>query len=82
VVAVSSTRMIVQCEGEHKGAVDASGFECLQQLTQIGGLTGLVAGVLTVQPNRCTGVLVVLDDLQAVSAPVARTVVAGRAGSS
>lgn len=74
-IPVGPVHMVVQREGEHERAVDAAGVECLQQLTHIGGLTRLVPGIVTVQPDR--PVLVVLDDLQTESAPIAGTLVAG-----
>jgi hypothetical protein len=72
-------QVAVECEGEHEGAVDASGLEDLQQLEQVPGLALLVTDVLAVQPDRHAGGLVVVDDLQAASAPVARAAVGGGA---
>lgn len=78
-VSVGAVRETVEREGKHEGAVDALGLEDLQHLAQVGGLTLLVSDVLAVQPGRRAGFRVVLDNLQAASAPVARAVAGGRA---
>ncbi len=70
-ITAGAVREVVEREEEDEGAVDARGVEGLQQLTEIGGLAGLVAGVLAVQPDR-RAVLVVLDDLQTAGAPFSR----------
>src|SRR5262249_10937182 len=74
-VAVGAAGKAVEREEEDERAVNTFRVKDLEQFEQVCGLAGLVADVRSVQANRRARVLVVLSDLHAARASVARTAV-------